>query len=62
MYYGQLWVDHKTFDSIRLFADWNKLSIKMAVYQLLEFGLNYYAIRQLQLEQARLANENHQNV
>ena len=52
MYYGQLWVDHKTFDSIRLFADWNKLSLKSAVHQLIIFGLNYYAIRQLQLEQA----------
>ena len=56
-YYGQLWVDHKTFDSVRLFADWNKLSLKSAAHQFLNFGLTYYAIAQLRLEQARQANE-----
>ena len=57
LYYGQVWIDKPLFDMVRLFADWNKISLKSAVHQLLTFGLNYYAIAQLRLEQARQANE-----
>ena len=61
MYYGHLWVDHKTFDGIRLFADWNDLSLKSAVHQLIIFGLNYYAIAQLRLERVPCSlTRNHQ--
>jgi hypothetical protein len=43
--------------SNKQFAKWRKLSGKIAGYQLLKFGLTYYAIAQLRLEQARQANE-----
>ena len=57
MYYGQVWIEHELYDTVRLFADWNKLSMKSAVHQLLKCGLTYYTIAQLRLEQARQANE-----
>ena len=57
LYYGQVWIEHEMYDSVRMFADWNKLSMKSAAHQLLNFGLTYYAIAQLRLEQARQANE-----
>lgn len=57
LYYGHAYIEQQLFNTVCLFANWNKLSIKMAVHQLLIFGLNYYAIAQLRLEQARQANE-----
>ena len=50
MYYGQVWIDRQMFDNIRLFADWEKLSKKAAVYQLLVWGLHFYCVQQLRLE------------
>jgi hypothetical protein len=43
------------FDTVIQFADWENLSIKAAVYQLLVLGLHYYCVQQLKLEQARLS-------
>jgi len=57
LYYGHVYIDKPLFDMVHLFADWNRISLKSAVHQLLTFGLNYYAITQLRLEQARQANE-----
>ena len=34
LYFGQIWVDHKLHDTVRLFAEWEKNSIKAAFYQL----------------------------
>ena len=48
-----IWVDKETYQTVELFAKCNKLSVKSAGYQLLKFGLTYYATEQLRLELAR---------
>ena len=56
LYCGQIWVDEKMFALVRMFAENNKISIKAAAYQLLAFGLHFYSVTQLRMEQARLTH------
>lgn len=56
LYCGQIWVDEKMFGLVRMFAEYENLSIKAAAYQLLAFGLHFYSVTQLRLEQARLTH------
>ena len=56
LYCGQIWVDEKMFALVRMFAEYENLSIKSAAYQLLAFGLHFYCVTQLRLEQARLTH------
>ena len=62
LYYGEVWIDRQMFDNVRLFADWEKLSIKAATYQLLTLGLHFYCVQQLKLEQASLLKETPEHV
>ncbi len=56
LYSGQIWVDEKMFPLVRMFAEYQNISIKAAAYQLLCFGLHFYSVTQLRLEQARLTH------
>lgn len=56
LYYRHVWVDRQTFDLIKIFSYWENISLKSAVFHLLKFGLHFYVVQQLNLEQARLTH------
>lgn len=56
LYYGHVWLDHKTFELVELFADRQKISLKSAVFHLLRFGVQFYVAQQIKLEQAYLSH------
>ena len=53
LYYGHVYLDRKLYNTVRLFAEWENSSLKAATYQLIIFGLHFYCVTQLRLEQAR---------